>query len=128
MRYLALMAAMGISGCATAHPPGAELYAALCAGCHGVDGRGGGRIAAELPVVPADLTGLRAANGGRFPRDRVMGWIHGYPDRYSARVMPEFGPLLDGPTVLVTTEDGTQVPTAQALVMIVDYLETLQEG
>jgi copper resistance protein D len=35
---------------------GATLYAANCTACHGVDGRGGGPMAARLPIRPADLT------------------------------------------------------------------------
>jgi mono/diheme cytochrome c family protein len=128
MRAFGWVALMVLAGCAVAEPPGAELYVALCAGCHGVSGKGDGVIAGELPVVPADLTRLAASNGGVFPRERAMAWIHGYPDRYSAGVMPEFGPLLDGETVMVVAEDGTRVPTQKSLVLIVSYLESLQEG
>ena len=107
--WLALMA---LAGCAAAsEPPGAELYESLCAGCHGVSGKGDGVIAGELPVAPADLTLLSASNGGVFPRDRAMAWVHGYPDRYSGRVMPEFVPLLDRETVMVVAEDDTRLPT-----------------
>src|SRR5579884_3969774 len=35
---------------------GAAVYAANCALCHGVDGRGDGPAAAGLPIRPADLT------------------------------------------------------------------------
>jgi putative copper resistance protein D len=35
---------------------GAPLYAANCAACHGVDGRGDGVLATRLPIRPADLT------------------------------------------------------------------------
>ena len=35
---------------------GAPLYAANCTICHGAGGRGNGRVAATLPVRPADLT------------------------------------------------------------------------
>jgi putative copper export protein/mono/diheme cytochrome c family protein len=41
---------------ATAITHGARLFAANCAGCHGADGRGGGRAAKALPLMPADLT------------------------------------------------------------------------
>lgn len=128
MRAFGWLAMMALAGCAVAQPPGSELYENLCAGCHGASGKGDGVIASELPVAPVDLTLLSASNGGVFPRDRAMAWIHGYPDRYSGRVMPEFGPLLDGETVMVTAEDGTRVPTPKSLVLIVSYLESLQEG
>lgn len=128
IRIAALLGLLALSGCTAPAPPGAELYATLCAGCHGPTGKGNGTIAAELPVAPADLTRLAADNGGLFPRTPTLAWIHGYPDRYSTRVMPEFGPLLDGPTEMVMTDDGQAVPTSRALILIVDYLETLQEG
>jgi putative copper export protein/mono/diheme cytochrome c family protein len=35
---------------------GAPLYAANCTACHGIDGRGDGRLAARLPSRAADLT------------------------------------------------------------------------
>jgi mono/diheme cytochrome c family protein len=127
IRTAALSGLLALAACTAPAPPGAELYATLCAGCHGATGTGDGTISAELPVAPVNLTRLRADNGGMFPRDATLAWIHGYPDRYSTRVMPEFGPLLDGPTELVMTDDGRAVPTSRALILIVDYLETLQE-
>ena len=41
---------------ATAITHGARLFAADCAACHGVDGRGDGGMAKALPLQPADLT------------------------------------------------------------------------
>ena len=124
---LSVLGCVAVAGCAEPMPPGAELYDALCAGCHGQNGDGDGAVAAELPVAPADLTRLAARNDGVFPKDHAMAWIHGYPDRYNIRVMPEFGPLLDGPMVRVQAEDGTEVLTSKALVQIVAYLEAIQQ-
>ncbi|WP_232796426.1 c-type cytochrome [Roseovarius salinarum] len=107
---------------------GAVSYQNYCVACHGRDGTGDGPYAAQLPVPVADLTGLSADNGGTFPHARVMAQIHGYPGRYQGQVMPEFGPLLAGETVQWRDADGTMVPTPRALVDLVNYLETIQDG
>jgi hypothetical protein len=40
--------------------------------------------------------------------------------------MPQFGPLLDSPTVLVDVGDGIQTPTPERLIDLADYLKTIQ--
>ncbi|CTQ34781.1 c-type cytochrome [Jannaschia rubra] len=96
---------------------GAALFAEGCASCHGADGTGG-----QGP----DLTGITAAAGGTFPRDRVMAQIdglgrHGDPDA----VMPEFGAAGMGNTVIVE-ENGIGTPVPADLLALANYLETLQ--
>lgn len=105
---------------------GKAIFDENCVLCHGVGGAGDGELAADLPVRPANLTQLRANSGGVFPRDRVTASIYGYPGKHHSAIMPEFGPLLDGPKVPVQTADGV-VQTPRALVELVDYLETLQQ-
>jgi hypothetical protein len=39
--------------------------------------------------------------------------------------MPEFGPLLDGPTVLVETAPGVATPTPERLVALAEHVERL---
>ncbi|SDI69459.1 c-type cytochrome [Lutimaribacter saemankumensis] len=125
---LAICAALALAGCMTEpqRPPGAKTFASLCSTCHGAGGRGDGPIAGDLPVPPADLTGLAVRNGGAFPRDAVIAKVYGYPGRYHSAIMPEFGPLFDGATVTVTTADGAQVETPRALLDLVDYVQSLQ--
>lgn len=106
---------------------GREVYEAYCTSCHGVDGAGDGPLAADLPVAPPDLRHLSAANGGQFPSDRVYEQVYGYPGRFNTSVMPEFGPLLEGPSVMVTAEDGATVRTPRALVELVAWLEHVQQ-
>jgi mono/diheme cytochrome c family protein len=113
-----------------AAPPsqGAEDFAALCAPCHGTGGQGNGPASIGLGAKPADLTGLSARNGGTFPMARVMNKIWGYARGGSASgVMPEFGPLLDSPTVTVDLGDGVQTPTPSRLIDIANYLTTIQQ-
>lgn len=101
------------------------MYEAYCVTCHGDGGRGDGPLATDLKVAPSDLTILAQNNGGVFPYSDVMAQIYGYPGRYA--VMPEFGPLLSGPSVMWTDEEGMQVRTPKALLALARYLETIQQ-
>lgn len=105
---------------------GAVIYQSYCAVCHGSEGRGDGPLAAELPVVPADLAALSLGNGGVFPAERAMTQIFGYPGKYHRGLMPEFGPMLDGPVVEWTTPSGETTLTPKALLDLVVYVESLQ--
>ena len=106
---------------------GAALYADYCAACHGPTGKGDGPAARGLTPRPADLTGLAARNGGAFPVVAVMGKVYGYSQGKGGGggPMPEFGPLLDGPTVLVETAPGIQTPTPERLVALAEHVERL---
>lgn len=107
--------------------PGAADYAQFCASCHGGGGKGDGPAAAALTPPPADLTRISARAGGRFPRLQVMGRINGYTMGRSDSHMPQFGRLLDGPTVMHDPGDGITAPTPARLVALVEYVEALQE-
>jgi mono/diheme cytochrome c family protein len=56
---------------------GEQLYAELCAVCHGVDGTGGGPAAVALKAAVPDLTTLSAGNDGVFPAKSVQKAITG---------------------------------------------------
>lgn len=122
---------LGLAACAgtQANDPdsGKVIYDSYCVTCHGSGGQGDGRLADQLPVPPVDLTVLSVANDGVFPAERVMTQIYGYPGRFHQGLMPEFGPILDGPTVEWTGPDGETVMTPQALIDLVGYLESLQQ-
>ncbi len=112
-------------------PEGAALYAENCAMCHGATGRGDGELAREIRAEggrsPSDLTMIARGNDGDFPRARVLSYIDGYTrGRLPAQDMPEFGLLLEGPTVPVDTGDGVLSPVPRPLAALMVYLESIQ--
>ena len=128
---LCRMAVVGVSLVACQPPvpvtSGSSDFADLCAPCHGTSGGGDGRAAAGLEIKPADLTGLSARNGGTFPgagHEQDLGLFQG---RDGASMMPQFGPLLESPTVLVDVGDGIQTPTPERLIDLGNYLATIQK-
>lgn len=106
---------------------GRALYTDYCAACHGPAGRGDGPAAPGLRPAPADLSTLAARNGGTFPLVAVMGKVYGYSQGRGGGggPMPEFGPLLEGDTVLVETAPGIATPTPEKLVALAEYVESL---
>lgn len=126
---LGVVAVLAVAACLPpggAQTSGASDFAALCAPCHGPTGVGNGPVAADLVIKPANLTGLSERNGGTFPLARVMSKIWGYSEGAVPSMMPEFGPLLDSPTVLVDVGDGIQTPTPERLIDLADYLASIQ--
>lgn len=101
-------------------------FNALCVDCHGADGRGNGPAAAGMVPTPVDLTRVAAGNGGVFPRLQVMGHIYGFTPGRSESPMPEFGDLLDEPTILYDAGNGVPTPTPARLVALMEYVEAMQ--
>jgi len=119
---------LGLGACTSDVETGRASYADLCAGCHGSNGRGNGPSQLARALHPSDLTRIALRNGGEFPREAVMAMI----DRYAkgqahAGAVPELLPLLDGRTVLVETGEGILTPTAEPMVALTAYLESIQE-
>ena len=105
---------------------GRALFDQFCVSCHGNGGKGDGPAAADLATKPADLTRISARNGGEFPLVRVMSTIDGYTR--DATVMPELGPALaGGPVEMVDTGGGVMTPTPSRLVVLAEYLRSIQE-
>jgi len=122
------LAACVLPGMEPPIPSGAEDYATYCAVCHGDGGKGAGPMASTLEARPADLTLLSDRNGGTFPTTRVMAKVWGYTGaRANDGIMPNFGPLLAGNTVLYDGGDGIDTPTPIRLVQIAEYVKTLQK-
>lgn len=108
-------------------PNGKAMFAADCAGCHGVDAKGDGPVAVSAGLVAPDLTRLSARNDGTFPRESVMATIDGLnrPAHFGVS-MPEFGAGDLGEAVIVETPDGLGIPTPVGLIALADYLESIQ--
>ncbi len=101
-------------------------FATLCAGCHGADGKGQGAAGAGMEPRPVDLTRVAANNGGGFPRLQVMGHIYGFTPGRSESPMPEFGDLMEGPTIPYDAGDGIVTPTPVRLIALMEYVESMQ--
>lgn len=132
--YLATTCGLAMAGLIAACAPQVQGtssarndFNTLCADCHSVDGHGDGAATAGLDLHPADLTRVSAENGGVFPRLRVMGHIYGFTPGRSESPMPEFGDLMDGPTMLYDAGDGIATPTPVRLVELMEYVESLQQ-
>ncbi len=129
MRYF-IVPLIAVTALAACEPPPVEVgrafYGANCAGCHGMDGRGGPAAAGLSRAVP-DLTRIAARTNGVFDRNAVMSTIDGYFRRDdTTHPMPEFGKVMEGRIVMVETGDGVVTPTPEVLVGLADYLERLQ--
>lgn len=122
------IAALAVAGCVEQPAvDGRMAFVEDCAGCHGMDAKGGGSFGRDLITQPPDLTILAANNGGTFPRDYVMTTIDGLARRpHFSAAMPEFGAGDMGDTVIVE-RDGLGTPVPERLLALTDYLETLQE-
>lgn len=127
MRKFILGAVLVLAACVDEQPAdGRSLYLENCAACHGVDATGNGRVARDLGVEAPDLTQISARNGGTFPRDAVMSTIDGYEaGQHLSGAMPEFGAGDMGDTVIVEN-DGLGTPVPFKLLVLTDYIETLQ--
>ncbi len=131
MRAVVMTAAVAGAAGLVACVPEPEVSAradfeALCAPCHGAAATGGGPAAAGLAKAPPDLTRIAARHGGQFDYAMVMSRIDGYTRSDPAQVMPDFGVLLEGDTVLVDLGDGTLTPTPARLFGIAQYLASIQ--
>jgi len=129
----AAMIVMGLGlGLAACEGPSAQsgqvTYMDLCAGCHGQDAKGMTAEESGLRRAPSDLTRIAARNGGIFDRNKVMSNIDGYLRRNDrTHPMPEFGAGMEGRLVMVETAPGVFTPTPEVLLLLTDYLESIQQ-
>lgn len=107
---------------------GANLFNDFCAPCHGTEAKGKGPMYKALTVAPPDLTQLSATNGGVFPVIRVVRQIDGRdPLLAHGGEMPLFGEIFDFPDAAIAAETGQPIVTAQSIVDIVGWLQSIQE-
>jgi mono/diheme cytochrome c family protein len=78
-------------------PSGRIVYERHCAACHGLDGRGGGPVAANLHTPPADLTRLAARRDGKWDEAWIISIIDGRRDvaAHGPRDMPVWGSVFE---------------------------------
>ena len=101
---------------------GADSFKSYCASCHGLSAKGNGPIASRLRVDPPDLTTLARRNDGRFPSDRVRGFIDGSGRELQAHGpsdMPVWGPIF-------RAFDPLDARVRQRIDNLVKYLESIQ--
>jgi mono/diheme cytochrome c family protein len=129
--WMTMIALGALGACVETEMPapdeGRALFMQHCAACHGPGAQGDGPLAAELGLMPADLTRIAQRNGGALPRAQVMSTIDGYARSDAPDGMPEFGVLLEGDLVPFDSGDGMQTPTPRKLVALLEYLESIQE-
>lgn len=72
---------------------GSDEFRISCASCHGVGGRGDGKVAQFLNTRPTDLTALAKNNGGEYPFLKVFVMIDGREEVavHGDRAMPVWG-------------------------------------
>lgn len=104
---------------------GKQMYAAYCAACHGLTGKGDGPAAPALKTPATNLTELSKNNGGKYPAAHVGSVLQfGVPvAAHGSKDMPVWGPLFESLT------PGTPTRRAEASLRIknlTDFLETLQ--
>ena len=131
---LAIAVALGAAfpaASARAEPSlGKDAFVRSCAACHGPSGVGDGPLAHRLKPKPTDLTGLRKANGGVFPRDKVLALIDGSNrlDEDDGRSMPLWSDDAEAiaEDALAGKFDHAEHIPLERIEDIVDYIETLQ--
>ena len=75
---------------------GKDLYAAYCASCHGLTGKGDGPVAPALKAPMADLRTIARRNNGAVPREELEKMILGEKGSRAAHGsedMPVWGPV-----------------------------------
>jgi len=106
-----------------AQDPGALVFRAYCASCHGVSGRGDGPAATEMRHVPPDLTKFSTRNGGVFPSVKLSRIIDGRDvTSHGDREMPIWGDAFRSVAGGMTTEQ-----INSRIEAIVRYLASIQE-
>jgi mono/diheme cytochrome c family protein len=106
---------------------GRELFIALCAACHGKEGKADGPVAPVLKKTVPDLTLLAITNNGIFPEQQVEDSIVGKSNVVSHGTidMPVWGPAFEG------VRPDWQLFRREALARqrihnLVGYIETIQ--
>lgn len=106
---------------------GLEMYAQLCASCHGPGGHGDGPVAPLIKIRVPDLTRLAYRDGGEFPAEDIRRTIDGRYDRpaHGPRDMPVWGWQFYDST---STNDPIERARVDSLIdKLVEYLRSIQK-
>lgn len=103
---------------------GRAEFLRYCASCHGVDGRGGGPVAASLRGPPPDLTSIARRHGGAFPAGAVAAEIDGRTmvGPHGSREMPVWGKLLSAEIRPETADEVTR----GRIDLLIEFLRSIQ--
>ena len=106
---------------------GEDLYAELCAVCHGKGGMGDGPAASALKSAVPNLTVLAAINDGQFPHKDVQRAIAGqFRDEPHGTIgMPSWCRAFEGAKP-EWREYRRRIFAKQQVEELIDYLETIQ--
>jgi len=103
---------------------GSQMFREYCAACHGVNGIGDGPAVPALKTAPADLTGMSARNGGKFPSMDAMAILRGTKEMaaHGSADMPTWGPIF-------RTLDTNSQPAIMELRIhnLTEYLKSIQK-
>lgn len=112
---------------ADADDTGRELFLRYCASCHGVEGRGDGRVADSLATPPPDLTTLATRNGAPLDRAEIMATIDGRRDvaAHGAREMPVWGVAFTSEHLVAGERQAGQISLLLSA-MLADYVVSIQ--
>jgi mono/diheme cytochrome c family protein len=106
----------------TSATSGQEMFAAYCAACHGIRGKGDGPAAVALKKQPPDLTRLAATNGGKYPDYRVTETLEAKEIfAHGSQEMPVWGALFK------SISHGDRDLVRMRLVNLTSYIKTIQE-
>lgn len=104
---------------------GKQMFTSYCAPCHGLDGRGHGRTAAELKFAPADLSVLSRNHHGAYPAEHLVAVLQLGSQNHAlgSDEMPVWGPIF-----IKMDQPAGNAPNMEALRIsnLVHYVETLQ--
>jgi len=100
---------------------GKDSFRALCAECHGAQGKGDSPSAAGLTPRPTDLTMLARHNQGKFPAAHVKATIKG-DEFHLGHDTPRMGTW----GVYFSTVTSDQEQADERIADLVKFIETLQ--
>jgi Cytochrome C oxidase, cbb3-type, subunit III len=112
---------------------GESTYQAICAPCHGTDGKGNGPLREALKVAAPDLTILAKKNGGVLSVSALYDVIDGRKAiaAHGTRKMPVWGAfspeLLYPYDKFLDSSYDPEVTVRTHILAIIDYLSRIQE-